>query len=106
MRGDGVTHYRIVIVDSHTGSVQHENSNTVFRNIEQADNSTEKVARDMAALMITPNRKVTVEREVDPDQWLIGWVDDAGQTRSRVVSMVASDEPLDLRAADMGADSA
>jgi hypothetical protein len=101
-----VMHYRIHILDSCTGSVRHENSSTIFRNLEQARNITAKTARTTAALMSTPGRKVTVQQSADPDEWLIEWIDEAGQSRSRIVSIVASDEPLELRSADTGADSA
>jgi hypothetical protein len=101
-----MTHYRMHIVDSNTGSVQHENSSTIFRSLEQARDTTAKTARSTAAMMSTAKRRVTVKQSADPDGWLIEWVDEAGENRSRIVSIVASDEPLELRSADTGADSA
>jgi hypothetical protein len=101
-----VTHYRMHIVDSATGSIRHENSSTIYRNLEQALDTTATTARTTAALMSTPERKVTAQQSADPGEWLIEWIDEAGQSRSRIVSIVASDEPLELRSADTGADSA
>lgn len=88
-------HYHLRITDARTGDVRHAQHATVW---------WEPLEPERAAATARAELVAALSGRLDGDD--VVWTDPDGDERRRAVLVVECDEPLELRAASVGADSA